>query len=905
LEKLFGSNDENNLNSTLQHILVEIISDDDYTQSCRELALEILTSCIHIIFFQNTKNNHSDHMYHEQDIQEENTSLQESQNCDDYLNYSFIPLYILVCDLFCKRFQTHRIHPRHTHESRGSGGGKGIYTECSEEIRLGLVRLVSILVSFFPETRILKTTTSTDTNLFEKRDSDISLATAQLCHSLSRSALYDTFPDLVRESCLLLQSIAKRFPLVISKHAKDLILPVCGVVISTETINPIEFHSHIPLLFHKHSKSRLLALDVSFHILSSCVSIQKKIPMDMHWLHEVIRKWRQSLPFDHSIQVRERLASITGSLMMLLLQALKNEEDLLKASLLSCVEELFTLFMYLSSDDIPSVVQMALLELKKVHSSSSFKEDDTVVSDSADLITINSTRNIILRLKSDASEKYAIMRVRRAFEALDAFIRWLCDRSVHLIESDVHQIVDFLCDSVLDYDAELIESCTSCAFALGQTERYGSTAIKYLAISWDHVMNSVATSSCVETHISPPLSHRANASKLCIVSSVIDGIMSDKSRDIRDFSLIVQSICSIISENISLESIHSAKELAFSLLKFCQIAASYERIEEIEFDIFRSCIILRACPGPFKIVAPVDSLLCTLSHGDMDALYRRHFERLLKVLTVPLKANDVTLCRHFVSGDPYLLSLEVLLRTSSPLIMSDHFSLVVPIIEHHLYDAETLDYEMKIFMMALLESIVSCDSISPRILHESSSSMLEMTIIPNLVWKPGGKASAMRKLTAATFFTLLKKEGVSQAGLAMSLPRLLPVLESNLDDYDSVTRELVCHCLSFLFQATINTLDEDDTQKLYPLILKTLDDNSDDVRIAGCVTLRNFMTASKPSAIKGSITQYIIESLLPHLDDTDKDFQQAVCEVLDFVSTFDNEVFLKTVNHPTRERKGL
>jgi hypothetical protein len=120
------------------------------------------------------------------------------------------------------------------------------------------------------------------------------------------------------------------------------------------------------------------------------------------------------------------------------------------------------------------------------------------------------------------------------------------------------------------------------------------------------------------------------------------------------------------------------------------------------------------------------------------------------------------------------------------------------------------------------------------------------------------------------------------------------VLRSNLEDDDSVTRELVCHCLSFLFQAMPNTLDEVATDELYPLFLKLFDDNSDNVRLAACHTLGNFMSASKPSAIKGPITQYIIESLLIHLDDTDKDFQHRVSCLLHEIAKVDNDAFDKS-----------
>ena len=56
------------------------------------------------------------------------------------------------------------------------------------------------------------------------------------------------------------------------------------------------------------------------------------------------------------------------------------------------------------------------------------------------------------------------------------------------------------------------------------------------------------------------------------------------------------------------------------------------------------------------------------------------------------------------------------------------------------------------------------------------------------------------------------------------------------------------------------------------------------------------MVASKPSVLKGTIIQYIIESLLIHLDDTDSDFQARVYHVLVCTAKIDSASLERALN---------
>jgi hypothetical protein len=309
--------------------------------------------------------------------------------------------------------------------------------------------------------------------------------------------------------------------------------------------------------------------------------------------------------------------------------------------------------------------------------------------------------------------------------------------------------------------------------------------------------------------------------------------------------------------------------------------------------------MLQGCPDSFGIGPSVVALLYEISNGDRDSLYQRNFQALIQYLSSTLKNDQGKLSGFWSIGDPFLIAFDVLLRTSGPNVIKDYFELIVPIIEHHLYQLElsskeNIEWEIKIFMMALLEFVLSHDSISGPLLYGFSLRLIEKSIIPNLVWKSGGKASAVRKLTSATLFSILRREGIPREILLPSIPSLLPVLKSNLDEDDSVTRELVCLCLSYIFEALPRSLDEQNANEMYPMLLRMLDDNSDNVRLASCRTLKYFMIASEDS-MPSSISEYVIESIIAHLDDPDAKFVSLVFDILSDLSRIHSTSTLKVM----------
>ncbi|CAM9572924.1 unnamed protein product, partial [Choristocarpus tenellus] len=109
---------------------------------------------------------------------------------------------------------------------------------------------------------------------------------------------------------------------------------------------------------------------------------------------------------------------------------------------------------------------------------------------------------------------------------------------------------------------------------------------------------------------------------------------------------------------------------------------------------------------------------------------------------------------------------------------------------------------------------------------------------------------------------------------------MLPVLKTNLEDYDPSTRHMTCLSLKMLFSMLPGALGEEPVRQIYPELLKRLDDSNDLVRRSVCTTMEAFFKATPPQNIRGTILEYSCEQLLVHLDDEDEAMQDAVFSLL-------------------------
>ncbi|XP_075831016.1 dynein axonemal assembly factor 5 isoform X1 [Microtus pennsylvanicus] len=112
---------------------------------------------------------------------------------------------------------------------------------------------------------------------------------------------------------------------------------------------------------------------------------------------------------------------------------------------------------------------------------------------------------------------------------------------------------------------------------------------------------------------------------------------------------------------------------------------------------------------------------------------------------------------------------------------------------------------------------------------------------------------------------------------------LMPQVLATLEDDSQTTRLVSCRIISVFLKNSGDTMEPEKFLKVYPELLKRLDDVSNDVRMAAASALLTWLkcvqNSDGKSAFQSSV-QFLYRELLVHLDDPESAIQDTVLEVL-------------------------
>jgi hypothetical protein len=226
-------------------------------------------------------------------------------------------------------------------------------------------------------------------------------------------------------------------------------------------------------------------------------------------------------------------------------------------------------------------------------------------------------------------------------------------------------------------------------------------------------------------------------------------------------------------------------------------------------------------------------------------------------------------------NEPQPCAFEALLRHSGGSTLGYNFDFVFRILERQMVlerseivGQEWTDdakYSMKIWAMALFETVISKSGFPTDLLHPYTTKLLDSIVLPNLIWKPGKMASALRKLSVATLFSLLRTGGLMTDISLDAVPHILLTLKQNILDDDGTTRELVCLSLGVVFDLLPEPLGATEVNTMYPDLIKCLDNDKHNVRFAAMNAIKAFLKAAQPLTFQGAPIECIVDALLVHM----------------------------------------
>jgi hypothetical protein len=460
-----------------------------------------------------------------------------------------------------------------------------------------------------------------------------------------------------------------------------------------------------------------------------------------------------------------------------------------------------------------------------------------------------------------------------------------------------------------------------CAKALGKSKRSKNLAVQILGTALedsDNLHNQFHNCSGSETDAIPMklivTTHNQCSSVVNIMASLIQGCYetykSSNNYECNESVTIcdeLQLFCQSLFCDKVLESIYSSSSAAISLLSACHIMVRFMidgsanellfHKHEVQYnciarDVTWCCVHLLCCPTDFQITDPILKIMnlipCfTSKTNSSETAIQEHFKYMLGILV-----HESELIA-WESDDRYFKVFDALIRFSDIETIGANVDQLIPVFEKYLgIDASTKtsmdqrnDQDVKIVstkiaFMALIETIASQVDSQQACFEPFIERMILVAVIPNLAWKVGGLACALRKVASAVLLSLLKSECTTYAIMFKVSSPLLPLLKSILSDDDSSLRELAISSISIVFAKLPGELGEVAIQQLYPDLIKCLDDSSQNVRYLACDALKHFLTCAPASNFLGTPMSYIIEQLLVHMDDCDLLLKEKVHDVL-------------------------
>lgn len=168
-------------------------------------------------------------------------------------------------------------------------------------------------------------------------------------------------------------------------------------------------------------------------------------------------------------------------------------------------------------------------------------------------------------------------------------------------------------------------------------------------------------------------------------------------------------------------------------------------------------------------------------------------------------------------------------------------------------------------------------------LHSYLDTLIKDIVAPNLQWRAGRTAAAIRTAAVSCLWTLISSGALSAAQVQGVRETLTPQVLTTLEEDSPTTRLTSCRILDAFLKTSGDTIDVEKLIKIYPELLKRLDDVSQEVRLAAAAALASWLrcvgTGDGRSYYQSHV-QHLYQELLVYLDDPESAVQDAVLDVL-------------------------
>ncbi|EGD79070.1 hypothetical protein PTSG_02038 [Salpingoeca rosetta] len=653
---------------------------------------------------------------------------------------------------------------------------------------------------------------------------DLSIYVDELTQVLVQT-IVDPFPEVKRMGCrctaLLAKAVPDRFHMVSKQYAKPLLA----------TLN------------HQHAKVR----NVCIRAIGSVVQFGSS---------DMLEDFRTSLAqktMDHNPNVRKSLYVIAGRW----LQQYKERY--------SYWHKIIPILLSGETDDVQEIQTLARDEFRKAGTLYEQENEETLKEKlefgshtgdipygCIDLVQQNFSK-IYPGLLKDLVDWSADTR-RQSARLLYTLLQYEGSHvTMHLAK-----VLDGLCQGVLDEEDDIAQLCGQCCELIG-----GVVSVE----AWATILIPPLTATDTQT--------RGRCADLIVVGLFLKTAQLD---DLKSFAGTVVS--ALAHDNVcQSEDFETQEELVLTIntliRRLGEDCAAYSQ------DLFNALINVKAASPLGK---DVDVALASLATAQQlqsaDELYRRHTKPLLEALSTTAD-----------SWTKYSQQRRVFttLLSAAGAVLGQLLDVFMPVFITN--SNPDKDVEVRVSFFTLLGRLLAS---APATVNSANAfgryvvPVVNDIICPNLVWRAGEKAAALRTAAMSCLWAMVHGDLIAFEHLEQCMPTLQPLLMSCLEDEEMETRLLTCNILERVI--IINKpgykssyAGYDSFHKLYPELLKRMDDSNNDIRHQVCRVWKSYFDIMKQAydtQLYRAHIEMIFSGLILHLDDPDPRIQKSVFSAL-------------------------
>ncbi|KAK2833462.1 hypothetical protein Q5P01_017351 [Channa striata] len=649
--------------------------------------------------------------------------------------------------------------------------------------------------------------------------------------SILQRTIVDPFPDVKRESCKCTVNFAECVPEHFHMQAESLVKPLMQTIV------------------HQHSRVRVTVIEATGAVIQHGTGKN---------VDDVLSHLAQRL-FDDSPQVRKAVTAVVGNWLL-------NMRDRY-----SYFHKLIPLLLSSIDDEIPEIRLLAA-DLWRQVGVQWEKENEDDIKDKMDFLlapppfyppgverpglgcrelVVRNLGRLVPAIIHDITDWLVSTRIRTS-QLLSVLLLHAEDHSTQHLQP----LLATLYRACTDTEKDVVINCLAAAKLLG----YFVPPAAFLKLLLDHVASPYSSS-----HPWAPL---------MVLAAVLGGcskpLLKPHLEQIAN-SLAQPDVCQEYQQVMYLEQLLACVDV---LLRQCESDCGSVSLQLLQVLV----TVQSLSTEPDLSEKAVEGVQCLSKVQGLESvmeLYRQHMGQLLDWLSASVNA--------WSSYSPQRLQLHVIVMQSGPVI-GEFISQLMPLLRNCLQPDKDPEMRMSIFTMLaklLLDADKTLDSNGH--FRDESEKFLCDTVLPNLVWHAGRTAAAVRTAALSCLLALLHGGAITPGQLLCLEEKLRPQVLSALEEDSQMGRLLACRSLSTILRLTGSSLHPEALNKIYPELLKRLDDSSEEVRFVALQALGlwfSSLTKDYNPKLCAPHLQLLFQQLLLHLDDPDNLVQDQVLEIL-------------------------